>query len=117
RSRVRFRMGGQAPLDLGANQFGDPGAVRNEAALSELTASHHQQAAISINIPQAESTDLSCAQTEPIAETEDDTIRGTTLPGSRVIRKSGRRGQQAAGLDNVEDEWNAACGHSTSPDL
>src|SRR5258708_24626174 len=68
RSRVRFRMGGQAPLDLAADQFGDSGAVRNEAALAEFAASHHQQAAISINISQAESTHLSCAQTESIAE-------------------------------------------------
>ena len=39
---VRLRIGDQAPLDLGANQFSDAGAVRDEAALPELTASYHQ---------------------------------------------------------------------------
>src|SRR6266851_1496562 len=52
--RVRLRMGGPAPLDLGADQFRDARAVRNETALTELAASHHQQAAVCVDIPQAE---------------------------------------------------------------
>src|SRR5215211_431523 len=75
---VGFRKGGAAPLDVGADQFADAGAVRYETALAELAASHHQQVAVSMNIAQAEAADLPCAQAEPIAETEDDAIRGTT---------------------------------------
>src|SRR5215813_1488678 len=67
------------------------GPLWHEAALAELAASHHQQVAISVNIAQAEAADLSCAQTEPIAETEDGTVGGTALPGSRVIRQTGGR--------------------------
>jgi hypothetical protein len=55
---VSFGKGGAAPLDLGANQFSDAGAVRHEAALAELATSHHQQIAISMNITQAEAADL-----------------------------------------------------------
>src|SRR5438105_14246583 len=36
RSRVRFGMGGQAPLDLAADQFCDSGAVRTKRLLPNL---------------------------------------------------------------------------------
>ena len=72
---------------------------------------------VRINIAQAQPAGLSCAQAEPVAESENDAIHGTALPSSRVIRKCGRRSQQAAGLDNVEDERKACGGHSTPPDL
>src|SRR5579859_643698 len=116
-SDVGFRKGGAAPLDLGTDQLSNVGAMRHEAALAELAASHHQQVAVSLNIAQAEAAGLSCAQTEPVAETEDGTIGRTALPGSRVIRECGCRGQQTAGLDDIENERDAVGGHSTPPDL
>src|SRR5579859_4438997 len=104
---VRLRIGREPPLDLSADQLGDARPVRNKTALPELAASHHQQVAVTINIAQAQS----------VAKTKDDAIRRTTLSGSRVIRKCSRRSQQAASLDDVENERDAAGGDSTSPDL
>src|SRR5947209_11553384 len=69
---VRLRMGSSAPLDLGADQRGDAGAVGNEAALPELAPSHDQQAAVGVDIAQAQPAGLARAQTEPVAEREDD---------------------------------------------
>src|SRR5215470_8243285 len=114
---VRLRIGNPAPLDLGADQFGDAGAVRDQAALSELTASHDQQAAVSVDVAQAQPARLACAQTESVAESEDNAIRRTTLLCARVVRKSVRRRQQAAGLEHIEDEWETSGGHSTTPNL
>jgi hypothetical protein len=82
---VGFWKGDAAPFDLGAHQFSDAGAVGHEAALAELAASHHQQVAISINIAQAEAADLSGAQTEPIAETEDGI--SAAKPGTSLARR------------------------------
>src|SRR5438477_197464 len=80
-----------APLDLGAHQFSGAGAVRHEAALPEHAASHHQQVAISINVAQAEPAGLSGAQTEPVAETEDDAICGTALVAGRAAAAANKR--------------------------
>src|SRR5438105_7234820 len=74
---VRGRIGGQAPLDLGIEQLGDARAMRNEAALAKLAAPHDQQATVCINIAQTQPASLSCPETEPVAEREDDTICGT----------------------------------------
>jgi multidrug resistance efflux pump len=107
----------EPPLDLSADQLGDARPVRNKTALPELAASHHQQVAVTINIAQAQPTDLTSAQAQSVAKTKDDAIRRTALSGSRVIRKCSRRSQQAASLDDVENERRAAGGDSTSPDL
>jgi hypothetical protein len=114
---VRLRIGGEPPLDLSADQLGDARPVRNKAALAKLAASHHQQVAVTINIAQAQPTYLTSAQAQSLAKTKDDAIRRTTLSGSRVIRKCSRRSQQAASLDDVENERDGAGGDSTSPDL
>jgi hypothetical protein len=87
--------------------------VRNKTALPELAASHHQQVAVTINIAQAQPTDLTSAQAQSVAETKDDAIRGTALSGPRIIRKCSRRSQQAASLDDVENERDAAGGYSS----
>jgi hypothetical protein len=114
---VRLRIGGEPPLDLSADQLGDARPVRNKAALPKLAASHHQQVAVTINIAQAQPTDLTSAQAQAVAETKDDAIRGTALSGSRVIRKCSRRSQQATSLDDVENERDAAGGYSSLVDL
>jgi len=114
---VRLWIGGEPPLDLSAEQRGDVRPVRNKAALPKLAAAHHQQVAVMINIAQAQPADFSSAQAQSIAETKDDAIRGTALSGSRVIRKCSRRSQQAASLDDVENERDAAGGYSSRVDL
>src|SRR6476659_6471556 len=78
---IRLRMGGPSPLDLGTDHLGDTRAVRDEATFPELATSHDQHSAIRVDVAQAQPADLARAQTESVAESEDDVVRGTALAG------------------------------------
>lgn len=82
---VQPRTAVETPPDLFAHQFGDAGSVRDEATLPELAAAHHEQAAVRVDVTQAQPTHFTCTQSQPVAEAEDGAIRRAPMLSGRAV--------------------------------
>src|SRR6266536_4284756 len=114
---ARVRVLGATSPDVAGDQFGDARPVRDKTALPELTAPHDEQAALGVDVAQAQTAGLAGAQPQPVAEGEDGAIRGPSLLSARVVRQSSGGSQQASGVRDVEDERNASGGCSSRPGM
>ena len=109
-------------LDLAGEQFADARPVRDEAALAELAAAHDQQAAVDIDVVEAQPARLAGAQPQAVAESEDGAVgraapsaRG--LSGSAAAASSSRRAWATSNRNGRRRPVSRRCGSAQRRDL
>src|ERR1700738_3445028 len=110
---VADRTIGAATGELLGDQLADARAMRDEPGFAELSAPHHQQIALCVNITQPQPTDLTGPQPQPIAEGEDRPVGRTALHGSRVVRQCACGLEQTTGRPAAETERARGSGGAT----
>src|SRR5579863_5876097 len=94
-----------------------PGPQRHKATLAELRLANEQSVALEINISQFQPDCFADTQAETVQQGEDHLVGLRPARGPRTVRELTNQFQEALGIVEVEEIWNALSGITASRGL